>query len=83
MRVTARGAVVRVNVSRADVEKFNRSWPCSNLPARPFWFEYWANGDLVDYGPSSLYGKYDGPALLALTGDAQAYAVSRWYLVPR
>ena len=83
MKAKQVGAIIRVLVSRADVVTFNRSWPCSNLPARPFWFEFWANGDMCDYGPESVHGKHDGPALLALSNDAQAYAVSRGYLVAR
>ena len=61
----------RVCVSRDDVAAFNSQWPCSGIPERPIWFEFDSNG-LVDLGPGDT-SEFDGPALLALSEDAQAY----------
>lgn len=71
MRAADRGSIVRVTVSRAEVESFKLMWPASGLPAGAIWFEFdRRNGDLVDLHPSSL----DGPAALALSQDAQQFA---------
>jgi len=66
------GCFHSVTVSRAEVEAFKDTWPCSGLPERSIWFQFdKRNGDLVDMRG---VGDYDGPDLLALSQDAQAYA---------
>jgi hypothetical protein len=58
-----------VGFSRADVLAFKAQWPCSGLADHQYWFQFEANGDLVDtnVGESS-----DGSAAVALSHDAQA-----------
>ena len=71
MRVSDRGAFVRVYVSRQEVREFTDQWPGSNLPDRAVWFEFdKKNGDLVDMEPSDM----DGEDAAALSQDAQEYA---------
>ena len=73
MKATNKGALMAVAVSRIEVESFKRRWPCSTLPDRAitFYFDR-LNGDIVDILP---YGVSDGPDLLALSLDAQAFGV--------
>jgi hypothetical protein len=60
-----------VQVSRAGVAQFNRTWPCSELRStRSYWFTFEANGDLVD---TDLPEQDDGSAALAMTQDCQAW----------
>jgi len=67
------GAYVRVTMTAQDVAAFKRRWPASGLPDRAIWFEFERkNGDLVDISPGSE--RYDGPALAALSQDAQKFA---------
>lgn len=66
----------RVCVSADEVKDFMHSWPCSNLNGTRLWFEFASNGDLVDLGPGDTE-KQDGPALVALSHDAQSYLDSR------
>lgn len=71
MKYIDNGCFHSVRVTRREVEAFKRSWPCSGLPERSFWFQFdKRNGDLVDLSPS----EYDGADLLALSQDAQAFA---------
>jgi hypothetical protein len=71
MRVFDNGAFFTVQVLRAEVDAFKRSYPCSGLPSRAITFEFdKRNGDLVDIRPDST--QFDGPALVALSEDAQA-----------
>ena len=61
----------RVRFSRAEVEAFNDTWPCSELGNRALWFEYdRSNGDLVDH---NLKDHEDGSAALALSHDGQVW----------
>lgn len=65
-------AYVKVTVSRAEVKAFKSRWPCSGLREFNTTFEFdKRNGDLV-----TIFGQgdYDGPDLLALSQDAQAFA---------
>lgn len=78
MRVYDLGCFFLVRVSRSDVRSFKDRWPCRGLPTVPISFEFdKRNGDLVDVlsRPDSV--NFDGPALLALSQDAQAYGLSR------
>lgn len=76
MRYRDCGSFYNVSVSRADVEAFKRTYPCSGLPDKAFTFQFdKRNGDLVDIWPDSL--RYDGPGLLALSQDAQTYGERR------
>jgi hypothetical protein len=76
VRVYNQGALYRVTVSANEVRKFMQSWPCSDLSADhgvSFTFDK-QTGDLVDvFHP----GASDGPALVALSRDAQRYAHER------
>ena len=65
----------RVYVSADEVRDFMSCWPCSNLKGTRLWFEF-SGSDLVDLGPGNTESQ-DGPALLALIQDAQAYLESR------
>lgn len=72
MRYFDNGCFYSVQVTRAEVEGFKDSWPCSTLPDRAITFQYdKRNGDLVDITPDSA--DFDGPDLLALSQDAQSY----------
>lgn len=69
MRYHDLGAFYRVTVSAAEVEAFSRRWPGSGLSGRyAFTFDH-RSGDLIDVDGA----EYDGPDLLALSHDAQAY----------
>jgi hypothetical protein len=73
VRFIDNGSLFTVQVSRAEVEQFKDTWPCSGLPNRAIWFQFdKRNGDLVDMSPNME--KYDGPALVALSQDAQTWA---------
>ena len=78
MRVFNQGDSYRVTVSEDEVDRFNDTWPCSELRGLrrgvSFTFDK-RNGDLVDLSPSGE--KYDGGALAALSRDAKAYGVKR------
>lgn len=61
----------KVIVSRDEVAEFNRSWPCSELRStRAYWFEFDADGDLVD---TDVPEQDDGSAALAMSEDCKAY----------
>ena len=69
----------RVYLSAREVDAFRRQYPASNIPpGTSVWFEFDARGDLVDMGGNRDMGKLDergaGPALLALSQDAQEFA---------
>lgn len=72
MRCKDLGDCYIVYVSKFEVWKFNQSWPCSTLEGpQSFTFDK-RNGDLVDRS-----GKGDGGEAVALSQDAQSYAVNR------
>jgi len=78
MRVYDNGAFYTVSVYATEVEQFNRSWPCSSLPARSISFQFdKSNGDLVDIMPHSIAGQVDGPEAVALSDDAMRYGAER------
>lgn len=79
MRCRNMMSAVNVSVSKNDVEAFKHSWPCSGIASRAVWFTFdKRNGDLLDTNM-----KDDGPAAVALSQDAQAYAVKLGFLSPR
>lgn len=72
MRVVDNGSLFGVFVSAAEVEEWNRRWPCSTLTGR-YWFQFdKRNGDLVD-----MSGRGDGAEHLALSQDAQKFGLER------
>lgn len=65
------GNALKVIVPRASVARFNAVWPCSPLsPARHYWFEFDASGDLVD---CDVPEHEDGHAAAALADDCRAF----------
>lgn len=60
----------KVRFSREEVRQFRAQFPCSGLRDRSYWFEFDANGDLVD---TDVPEHDDGPGALALSQDAQQY----------
>lgn len=61
----------KVRVSKDGVASFNRGWPCSELRAtRAYWFEFDADGDLVD---TDLPHTDGGSAATAMAADCQAW----------
>lgn len=61
----------KVIVSRAEVALFNSRWPCSELrTSRHYWFEFDANGDLID---SDVPEHDDGAAAAAMADDCRAF----------
>ena len=75
MRLFYNGGGYAVTVLQREVETFNRSWPCSNLPDSSITFVFESNGDLVDILPYRIADKVDGGEALALCQDAQNYAL--------
>ncbi len=72
MRYYDNGRYYTVSVSKREVEAFKRRWPCSELPDKSIAFQFdKRNGDLVDISLD-----VDGPDVLALSEDAQAYGES-------
>ncbi len=69
----------RITINRTDLDAFCAQWPCHGIPTTlasiTFWFA--DNGDLVDILAKSRNGRrvdsatFDGPALVALSQDAQ------------
>lgn len=79
MRAFDQGSLYRVTVSEEEVRDFARRWPCSGLQGRvSFTFEK-RSGDLVDVAHP---GSEDGPALLALSQDAQEYGRKQLRISP-
>jgi hypothetical protein len=61
----------KVIVSRDEVASFNRGWPCSELRStRAYWFEFEANGNLVD---TDVPEQDDGSAASAMADDCKSY----------
>ncbi|HTS08396.1 MAG TPA: hypothetical protein VMP68_22690 [Candidatus Eisenbacteria bacterium] len=83
MQATRQGCFVLVRVSAEDVNRFNRQFPCSNVPDDcTLLIELDArNGDLVNItmhlekGEYADSANYDGSHLLALCNDATNHAV--------
>lgn len=79
MRIEHVGSGCRVHLSVQDIANFCRNWPASNLRGLSgVNFEFARNGDLVDieYRNGSSED-WDGPALVALSQDAQQHAKRR------
>lgn len=75
------GVGFAVAMGRNDVAKFRSSWPASGLDRlRSVKFEYDSRGDLVDIHCNKKHGsceRFDGPALNALSQDAQCLGEKR------
>lgn len=63
----------KVIVSRTEVIDFMRTFPCSGLRERAYWFEFDENGDLID---TDIPEHDDGPGAVALSQDAFAFLES-------
>jgi hypothetical protein len=75
MRAFDQGSLFRVTVSAAEVDRFNRRWPCSTLAGGySFTFDK-RTGDLVDL--SGRQTADTGSDLTALSHDAQRYGAVR------
>jgi hypothetical protein len=72
MRMYDNGAFFTVTVSEAEVDGFNRRWPCSTLEGRQMFQFQQSNGDLVD-----RTGRGDGSEAVALSQDAYAYGARK------
>lgn len=83
MQATRQAGWVLVRIGAEDVNRFNRQFPCSNVPKDcTLLIELDArNGDLVNITMHLEDGQYvdsadyDGSALLALCNDANNFAV--------
>ena len=71
-----------VTVGEAEVDAFKRQFPASGLGRGPYYFEYDSNGDLVDIQGPGAQSYADGPALKALSEDAQEYGNCRMWQKP-
>lgn len=61
----------KVFVTKAGVAAFNQSWPCSPLrDSRAYWFDFGANGDLVD---TDVPESDDGEAAAAMADDCKEF----------
>lgn len=61
----------KVRVTMDGVAEFNRRWPCSELRStRAYWFDFDANGDLVD---TDVPEHDDGSAATAMSDDCKAF----------
>lgn len=58
----------KVGFSRDEVKLFRLQFPCSGLRDRAYWFEFDANGDLVD---TDVPEQDDGSGASALSYAAQ------------
>lgn len=67
----------KVRVSKEGVAAFNARWPCSTLrDSRAYWFEFAANGELVDV---DIPEQDDGPAASAMADDCREWFFNeRW-----
>jgi hypothetical protein len=88
MKATRQNGWVLVSVSGEETRGFNKQFPCSNIPnGSTFLIELDArNGDLVNVtmhledGECVDSSEYDGAGLLALTTDANNFAVNAGFL---
>ena len=72
------GVSFGVECDELDVERFNRLWPGSKLVGlRGVYFGFTDLGDLVDVDTANGgHTRWDGPELLALSGDALEFFLS-------
>ena len=64
-------APTKVRVSAEGIAAFNARWPCSELRStRSYWFEFSADGDLIDTDQPE---QDDGAAALALIEDCKTW----------
>lgn len=65
------GNTRKVIVSRDEVRLFNSRWPCSELrTTRHYWFEFDADGDLID---TDVPESDDGSAASAMADDCKRW----------
>lgn len=65
------GNTRKVIVSRDEVRLFNSRWPCSELrTTRHYWFEFDADGDLID---ADVPESDDGSAASAMADDCKRW----------
>lgn len=82
MKYHDQGAFFRVTCSESDIEAFAEQFPCSGFrygDRASFTFRS-RNGDLVDLQITHAFAgpvERDGPGVVALSHDAQAYGMSR------
>jgi hypothetical protein len=63
----------KVQVSRVEIALFNARWPCSELRStRSYWFQFDAEGDLMD---CDVPASDDGAAASALADDARDFLI--------
>lgn len=77
VRVYDQGSFYSVSFGADEIARFRSQWPASGLGSlRNVWFQFdKKNGDLVDISCNRRScHRYDGPALAALSQDAQALA---------
>lgn len=67
MRYVSNG---KVQINAEDIAKFNERWPCSPISSEDRYVEFDRRGNLVDH---DFPLAEDGPALVALIEQAQAY----------
>lgn len=58
----------KVIFSRDEVDAFRATWPGCKLQSRSYWFEFDAQGDLID---TDVPEQDDGPESVALSDDAK------------
>lgn len=71
------GTAFGVTVGQPEVHEFKRQWPASGLGSGPYYFEFDSRGNLVDVEGPGAQSWADGPALVALSEDAQEYGKCR------
>jgi len=74
MKTKDLGSIIQVNLSAKEIELFNASFPCSDIPACDvfFQFEKKTGGDLVDMS-EHLHKVENGSAVSALCDDAKSF----------
>lgn len=81
MRFYDKGRWYGVSFNETEISDFRRQWPASGLHGlRSIYFEFdKRNGDLVDLKANGKHdaGRFDGPALVALSEDAQKLAIRK------
>lgn len=60
----------KVFVSSYEIAAFKRTWPCSGLSDCAYWFEFAANGDLVD---TDVAPHDSGAAAAAVADECRKY----------
>jgi hypothetical protein len=61
----------QVSFTEDELHTFISRWPCCRLTARPTWFEFSPDQDLIDH---NIPEAEDGGAAVALSADAGCFA---------